>query len=87
MKKDLTILYTFVLLTISEDSDTRLRLYNASTFGRDRFIPGPNGTMNLNVDFASGIKIEMWSFFLTDIIIIDLKTYKSYLNVYRANFT
>ena len=85
VRSDMSFLIVSVLIEVKQDSPQKTNLYNPLTYGNDISLNVNGSTMTLNVDLAVGLKIELSTILLSDIIIIDLIDYVALDNVYRAD--
>jgi len=82
---DYSYIFAFVLIHISPLSVNKRVIYDRSTYGKEMFAETDNGTLPLRVNFAVGIKMELNTFPLSDIILVDMLAYKALRTVIKAN--
>lgn len=85
IKQDISYIYLFILVSVDRNSSTKSRLFNQTTYTNDISLFTDNGTITVHVDFSVGIKIELSTFPLSDIIILDMVDYTTLVNLYRLD--
>lgn len=84
-KTDFSYLYAFVLVSVDRLSSNKSRIFDETTYGTEVAVDTDNGTVNVRVGFAEGVKIELSTYLFSDIVIIDLKDFTALKNVYRVD--
>ncbi|XP_052229769.1 uncharacterized protein LOC127843913 [Dreissena polymorpha] len=81
--------YLFVLLVIrvSENAKFLGKLFEESTYGQQLMYETHNNSIEVSVDFATGIKMELNIFPLGDIFLVDMLAYSALDVLFRANLS
>ncbi|XP_045172946.2 adhesion G-protein coupled receptor G6-like [Mercenaria mercenaria] len=84
VRADNSYMYTFVLVSMDHNSTNKNKIFGETTYDNDVSVNTENGTVTFHVEFSVGIKIELSTYPLSDIVIIDLLEYTALTNVYRV---
>lgn len=87
IKSNFSYMFASVLITVRQDSIHKAKLYDPLTYGNDVSVRMNGTLLTFKIDFAVGLKIELSTFPLSDIVIIDLIEYIALENIYRANIS
>ena len=82
---DNSYLYTYVLVSVDRNTVNKSIIFDESTYDNDISILTENGTVTVHVEFSVGVKIELSTYPMTDIIIIDTIEYAPLINIYRVH--
>ncbi|XP_052799347.1 uncharacterized protein LOC128230962 [Mya arenaria] len=84
---DYSYLFVFAVIHVTKDSIYQQRIYDPSTYGSEISIETHNASVPLQIQFSVGVKMELNTYPLNDIILVDMIEYKALMTRYRANIS